>query len=64
MEIQEKAVSCGLGIVSRLSLTRYKHPSWPPYEAMRQAVEKLSVRPDVFLNDAVGDSRALTRAGR
>ena len=52
MEIQEKAVSFGVGIVSPAVIDEINILQ-ATYEAMRQAVEKLSVRPDVFLNDAV-----------
>ena len=52
VEIQEKAVSFGVGIVSPAVIDEINILQ-ATYEAMRQAVEKLSVRPDVFLNDAV-----------
>ena len=52
VEIQEKAVSFGVGIVSPAVIDKINILQ-ATYEAMRQAVEKLSVRPDVFLNDAV-----------
>ena len=52
VEIQEKAVSFGVGIVSPAVIDEINILQ-ATYEAMRQAVEKLSVWPDVFLNDAV-----------
>ncbi len=52
LEIQEKAVSFGVGIVSPAVIDEINILQ-ATYEAMRQAVEKLSVRPEVFLNDAV-----------
>ena len=52
VEIHEKAVSFGVGIVSPAVIDEINILQ-ATYEAMRQAVEKLSVRPDVFLNDAV-----------
>ena len=52
VEIQEKAVSFGVGIVSPAVIDEINILQ-ATYEAMRQAVEKLSVRPGVFLNDAV-----------
>ena len=52
VEIQEKAVSFGVGIVSPAVIDEINILQ-ATYEAMRQAVEKLSVRPDGFLNDAV-----------
>ena len=41
--ISREAVSVGIGIVSAQAT----------YEAMRQAIQKLSVQPDILLNDAV-----------
>ncbi len=51
-EIMEKAVSVGVGIagpdvIDRINILQ------ADYEAMRQALSKLSVRPQVLLNDAV-----------
>ena len=50
--IMEKAVSVGLGFVSpeRIDAVNILNAT---YEAMRDAVSKLSVSPDVLLNDAV-----------
>lgn len=51
-EIREKAVSFGVGVVSpgRIDEINILQAT---YEAMRQAVSKLSVTPDLLLNDAV-----------
>jgi len=51
-EIMEKAVAVGIGIVGQQRIDEINILQ-ATYEAMRQAVEKLSVRPDVLLNDAV-----------
>lgn len=51
-EILEKAVAVGLGVVSQQRIDEINILQ-ATYEAMRQAVGKLSVRPDVLLNDAV-----------
>jgi ribonuclease HII len=51
-EIMEKAVSVGIGVVSQQRIDEINILQ-ATYEAMRQAVSKLSVRPDVLLNDAV-----------
>lgn len=51
-EIMEQAVAVGVGVVSHERIDEINILQ-ATYEAMRQAVEKLSVRPDVFLNDAV-----------
>lgn len=52
LEIQEKSVSFGVGIVSPEVIDRINILQ-ATYEAMRQAVGKLSAEPDIFLNDAV-----------
>lgn len=52
LEIKEKAVSFGIGIVSPGVIDEINILQ-ATYEAMRQAVSKLSVCPDVYLNDAV-----------
>lgn len=52
LEIQEKAISFGVGIVSPGAIDEINILQ-ATYEAMRIAVSKLSVEPDVFLNDAV-----------
>ncbi len=51
-EILEKALSVGVGVVpaARIDEINILHAT---YEAMRQAIGQLSVRPDVLLNDAV-----------
>ena len=51
-EIMEKAVSVGVGYATpqRIDEINILHAT---YEAMRQAVNKLSVCPDILLNDAV-----------
>lgn len=51
-EIMEKAVAVGIGVVSQEVIDEINILQ-ATYEAMRQAVGKLSVRPDVLLNDAV-----------
>ncbi len=50
--IIEKAVSVGLGFVSPERIDEINILQ-ATYEAMRQAIGKLSVRPDILLNDAV-----------
>ncbi len=51
-EIMEKAVAVGTGVVSHKRIDEINILQ-ATYEAMRQAVGKLSVCPDVLLNDAV-----------
>lgn len=51
-EIMEKAVAVGIGVVSQQRIDEINILQ-ATYEAMRQAVSKLEVRPDVLLNDAV-----------
>ena len=51
-EIMEKAVSVGIGVVSQEIIDDINILQ-ATYEAMRQAVGKLSVQPDILLNDAV-----------
>lgn len=51
-EIQEKAVACGVGIVSQEHIDEMNILQ-ATYEAMRQAVNQLSVSPDLLLVDAV-----------
>lgn len=51
-EIYEKAVSVGVGIVSQEIIDKINILN-ATYQAMREAVAKLSVTPDVLLNDAV-----------
>lgn len=51
-EIQEKAVTYGVGIVSPAVIDEINILQ-ATYEAMRQAVSKLSSEPAIFLNDAV-----------
>lgn len=50
--IMQEAVSVGIGIVSPARIDEINIPQ-ATYEAMREAVGKLSVEPDVLLNDAV-----------
>jgi len=50
--IIEKAVSVGLGFVSPERIDEINILQ-ATYEAMRQAIGRLSVRPDILLNDAV-----------
>ena len=51
-EIMEKAVSVGIGTVSPARIDEINILQ-ATYEAMRMAINELSVRPDVLLNDAV-----------
>jgi Ribonuclease HII len=51
-EIMEKAISVGVGIVSPAVIDEINILQ-ATYEAMRQAIEKLSVTPTLLLNDAV-----------
>ena len=51
-EIKEKAVAFGVGIVSPAVIDEINILQ-ADYEAMRDAVSKLSVQPDLLLNDAV-----------
>lgn len=51
-EIKEKAVAFSVGIVSPAVIDEINILQ-ATYEAMRQAVSKLPVTPDIFLNDAV-----------
>lgn len=51
-EIMEKAVSVGVGVVSQERIDEINILQ-ATFEAMRQAIEKLSVVPDLLLNDAV-----------
>ena len=51
-EIMEKAVAVGIGVISQEVIDEINILQ-ATYEAMRQAVGNLSVRPDVLLNDAV-----------
>ena len=52
VEIQEKAVSFGVGIVSPAVIDEINILQ-ATYEAMRQAIAGLGVKPDILLNDAV-----------
>ncbi len=51
-EIMEKAVAVGIGMASPKRIDEINILQ-ATYEAMREAVSKLSVRPDILLNDAV-----------
>ncbi len=51
-EIMEKAVATGVGIISPARIDEINILQ-ATYEAMRQAISKLSVTPDLLLNDAV-----------
>lgn len=51
-EIMEKAVATGIGIVGPARIDEINILQ-ATYEAMRMAIDHLSVRPDVLLNDAV-----------
>ena len=50
--IMEKAVSVGLGFVDNKRIDEINILQ-ATYEAMREAIGKLTVRPDILLNDAV-----------
>lgn len=52
LEIQEKAISIGIGMASVETIDEINILN-ATYEAMRSAISQLSVRPDVLLNDAV-----------
>lgn len=52
LEIQEKAIAYGVGIVSPGVIDEI-NILMATYEAMRQAVSKLPITPEVYLNDAV-----------
>lgn len=51
-EIMEKAVATGIGMVSPARIDEINILQ-ATYEAMRMAIEKLNVKPDLLLNDAV-----------
>lgn len=51
-EIMEKAVAVGIGMVSPQRIDEINILQ-ATYEAMREAISKLSVKPDLLLNDAV-----------
>lgn len=71
--IMEQAVSCGVGYSTPERIDKINILQ-ATYEAMREAIEKLEVRPDILLNDAVtipgvsipqvpiikGDARSIT----
>lgn len=52
VEIQEKAIAIGIGVAdwTRIDEINILQAN---YEAMREAINKLSVKPDILLNDAV-----------
>ncbi|MEE1312796.1 MAG: ribonuclease HII [Lachnospiraceae bacterium] len=52
LEIKEKAISIGIGMASVETIDE-KNILNATYDAMRDAIGKLSVRPDILLNDAV-----------
>lgn len=52
VEIVDKAVSYGIGIVSEKVIDEINILQ-ATFEAMRQAINKLTVKPDILLNDAV-----------
>ena len=51
-EIMEKAVAVGVGMASPARIDKINILQ-ATYEAMREAISKLHVRPDILLNDAV-----------
>ena len=50
--IMEKAVAVGIGYASHIRIDEINILQ-ATYEAMREAISKLSVKPDILLNDAV-----------
>lgn len=52
-EIMDKAVSAAIGIVNVESINKTDNISLSVYEAMRQAIDKLEVKPDLLFVDAV-----------
>ncbi len=50
--IMEKAIACGIGYATPQRIDEINILQ-ATYEAMRQAIDNLSVKPDVLLNDAV-----------
>ncbi len=51
-EIMEKAVACGIGYASPERIDEINILQ-ATYEAMRQAIDNLKIKPDILLNDAV-----------
>ena len=51
-EIMEKAVAVGIGFVSEKRIDEINILN-ATYEAMREAIDKLGIKPDILLNDAV-----------
>ncbi len=51
-ELMEKALAVGTGVVSHARIDEINILQ-ATYEAMRQAIEKLGMEPDILLNDAV-----------
>ncbi len=51
-EIMEKAIAVGIGVVSHKRIDEINILQ-ATYEAMREAISKLEVTPDILLNDAV-----------
>ena len=51
-EIMERAVAVGIGFVSEKRIDEINILN-ATYEAMREAIDKLGVKPDILLNDAV-----------
>ncbi len=52
LEIRDRALACAVGIVGPERIDEINILQ-ATYEAMRQAIEKLAVKPDLLLNDAV-----------
>lgn len=52
LKIKEKAVSVGIGLIGPERIDEINILQ-ATYEAMRQAIQNLSVKPDILLNDAV-----------
>lgn len=59
-EIMEKAISVGIGSASHETIDEINILQ-ATYEAMRQAISKLTVVPDVLLNDAVHIPKVTTK---
>ena len=59
-EIMEKAIATGIGIVSPARIDEINILQ-ATYEAMRMALEKMQVKPDLLLNDAVTIPEVMTK---
>ena len=52
-EIMEKALAVSVGMASPARIDRNQYPRKATYEAIREAIAGLKIRPQVLLNDAV-----------